>query len=45
MLRADEAVWAGDKAADGRLKGLVTSPNQQIEAEGVVPGSRTMCAW
>ncbi len=26
LLQADEAVWAGDKAAEGRLKGLVTAP-------------------
>ncbi len=37
LLQADEAVWAGDKAAEGRLKGLVTSPVQQIEAKGVDP--------
>jgi Family of unknown function (DUF5906) len=37
LLQADEAVWAGDKAAEGRLKGLITSPVQQIEAKGVDP--------
>jgi Family of unknown function (DUF5906) len=37
LLQADEAVWAGDKAAEGRLKGLITSPIQQIEAKGVDP--------
>jgi hypothetical protein len=37
LLQADEAVWAGDKAAEGRLKGLITSPMQQIEAKGVDP--------
>ncbi|WP_291975479.1 MULTISPECIES: primase-helicase family protein [unclassified Chelatococcus] len=37
LLQADEAVWAGDKTAEGRLKGLVTSPIQQIEAKGVDP--------
>jgi hypothetical protein len=37
LLQADEAVWAGDKAAEGRLKGLITSPKQQIEAKGVDP--------
>ena len=31
LLQADEAVWAGDKSAEGRLKGLITSPIQQIE--------------
>jgi hypothetical protein len=35
LLQADEAVWAGDKTAEGRLKGLVTSSVQQIEAKGV----------
>jgi Family of unknown function (DUF5906) len=37
LLQADEAVWAGDKKAEGRLKGLVTSTVQQIEAKGVDP--------
>jgi hypothetical protein len=37
LLQADEAVWAGDKAAEGRLKGLVTSPMQLIEAKGIDP--------
>jgi Family of unknown function (DUF5906) len=37
LLQADEAVWAGDKSAEGRLKGLITSPIQQIEAKGVDP--------
>ena len=31
LLQADEAVWAGDKAAEGRLKGLITSETQMIE--------------
>jgi len=37
LLQADEAVWAGDKAAEGRLKGLITSPIQQVEAKGIDP--------
>jgi hypothetical protein len=37
LLQADEAVWAGDKAAEGRLKGLITSPTQFIEAKGIDP--------
>jgi len=37
LLQADEAVWAGDKAAEGRLKGLITSPRQAIEAKGIDP--------
>jgi hypothetical protein len=36
LLQADEAVWAGDKSAEGRIKGLITSP-RQIEAKGVDP--------
>ena len=31
LLGADEATWAGDKAAEGRLKGLITAPFQMIE--------------
>ncbi len=27
LLQADEAMWAGDKEAEGRLKGLLTSEN------------------
>ena len=37
LLQAEEAVWAGDKAAEGRLKGLVTSTFQMIEAKGIDP--------
>jgi hypothetical protein len=37
LLGAEEAVWAGDKAAEGRLKGLVTSRFQMIENKGVDP--------
>ncbi|PHR23272.1 MAG: hypothetical protein COA37_07980 [Hoeflea sp.] len=37
FLQAEEAVWAGDKAAEGRLRGLVTSERQMIEAKGVDP--------
>lgn len=37
LLQAEEAVWAGDKTAEGRLKGLVTSKFQMIEAKGVDP--------
>lgn len=37
LLGAEEAVWAGDKAAEGRLKGLVTSTFQMIENKGVDP--------
>jgi hypothetical protein len=37
LLQAEEAVWAGDKTAEGRLKGLVTSKTQMIEAKGVDP--------
>jgi hypothetical protein len=37
LLQAEEAVWAGDKAAEGRLKGLVTSTFQMVEAKGIDP--------
>lgn len=37
LLQAEEAVWAGDKAAEGRLKGLITSKFQMIEAKGIDP--------
>lgn len=37
LIQADEAVWAGDKAAEGRLKSLITSRVQMIEAKGVDP--------
>jgi hypothetical protein len=37
LLQADEAVWAGDKAAEGRLKGLITGETQMIESKGVDP--------
>ena len=37
LLQADEAVWAGDKQAEGRLKGLVTSTEQMIESKGIDP--------
>lgn len=37
FLQADEAVWAGDKSAEGRLKGLVTSKYQMIEQKGIDP--------
>ena len=35
LMQCDEAVWAGDKAAEGRLKGLVTSPVNMVERKGV----------
>ena len=37
LLQADEGFWAGDKAAEGRLKGLVTADTQMIESKGVDP--------
>ena len=37
LLQADEGFWAGDKTAEGRLKGLVTSDRQQIEFKGKDP--------
>ncbi len=35
LLQADEAVWAGDKQAEGKLKSLVTSGVHLIEKKGV----------
>lgn len=37
MLQADEATWAGDRAAAGQLKGLVTASTRMLEAKGVDP--------
>jgi hypothetical protein len=37
LLQVDEGFWAGDKAAEGRLKGLATAQKQMIEAKGVDP--------
>lgn len=37
FLQAEEAVWAGDKHAEGRLKGLITSEYQMIEQKGIDP--------
>lgn len=37
FLQADETIWAGDKHAEGRLKGLITSTQQMIEGKGVDP--------
>ncbi|VFU06998.1 primase-helicase family protein [Methylocella tundrae] len=37
LLQVDEGFWAGDKAAEGRLKGLITAPRQMIEAKGIDP--------
>lgn len=37
LLQADEAVWAGDKSAEGKLKGLITADTQMIESKGVDP--------
>lgn len=34
LLQADEGFWAGDPAAAGRLKGLVTSTHQMVEPKG-----------
>ncbi|TGP24986.1 MULTISPECIES: primase-helicase family protein [unclassified Mesorhizobium] len=37
FLQADEAVFAGDKAAEGHLRGLVTSERQMVESKGIDP--------
>lgn len=39
LLQADEGFWAGDKHAEGRLKGLITSDRQMIEWKGKDPES------
>lgn len=35
FLFADEALWAGDKQAEGKLKQLITEPSKAYEAKGV----------
>lgn len=35
LLQSEEAFWAGDKAAEGTLKSLVTSSYHQLEEKGV----------
>lgn len=37
MLVLDEAFWSGDKSAEGKLKGLTTSPRIMIERKGKEP--------
>jgi len=37
MLVLDEAFWSGDKGAEGKLKGLTTSPEIMIERKGKEP--------
>lgn len=37
MLVLDEAFWSGDKNAEGKLKGLTTSPELLIERKGKEP--------
>lgn len=34
MVFADEAFWAGDKAAEGVLKGMITEPYVMVEPKG-----------
>jgi Family of unknown function (DUF5906)/Primase C terminal 1 (PriCT-1) len=34
LVFADEAVWGGDKTAEGALKALITEPTLQIERKG-----------
>lgn len=35
LLQVDEGFWAGDKAAEGRLKGMITASKIMIEPKGV----------
>ena len=37
LLHADEGFWAGDRAAEGKLKDLVTELSQNIEFKGKEP--------
>lgn len=37
VLYADEAFWAGDKSAEGPLKGLITEDSLLIERKGIDP--------
>lgn len=37
LLHADEAFWAGDRAAEGRLKDLITGSHHLIEFKGKEP--------
>ena len=37
LLHADEAFWAGDKRAEGKLKDLVTGSKHRLEFKGVDP--------
>jgi hypothetical protein len=37
LIQAEEAFWAGDKAAEGALKHLVTSEKRMLEPKGVDP--------
>lgn len=39
LLQADEGFWAGDKTAEGRLKGLLTSKKHMVEKKNVDPVS------
>jgi hypothetical protein len=35
IVFADEAVWGGDKSAEGKLKGMVTEPTMFVEPKGM----------
>ena len=35
LVVADEAFWAGDKASEGALKGLITEPFTMLERKGI----------
>lgn len=37
VIFADEAVWAGDKSAEGTLKAMVTEPTRTVEFKGKDP--------
>ena len=35
LVQVEEAVWAGDKAAEGKLKSLITAETQMLERKGI----------
>jgi hypothetical protein len=37
LVQCEEAFWAGDKGAEGRIKGLITSSRNMIEQKGIDP--------
>ncbi|MFT8246363.1 DUF5906 domain-containing protein [Roseomonas sp. BN140053] len=44
LVQVEEAFWAGDKAAEGALKHLITAPEITLELKGVDPVPIRSCA-